>query len=701
MYTRKIFGCGLIAVVITSIFALSLTGCDQPADPPIVTPIVTLTGITAVYTDTNPPTVIYTFTPLNSLKDRLTVTAQYSDGSEATLNAEDYTLSSDPDPLEAGEEAAITVSYTEDSIEKTDTFNVDISSATLESIAVVYVPGDATIYTSTPLDSLKQYLTVTAAYSDQNESELAESEYTLSGTLTVGTPTITVHYGEESEGFEVTVVAVALTGITATYTGTATIYPTTLLDTLKQYLTVTAQYNDGSEKTLNATDYIFFDGILTVGPNTITVSYTEDSIEETDTFNITVTAASGGTITWMLSQKGGVPVAGSTPTASTTAIVITFTGAVNLTDADIVIGGAAERKTVELLSSSVGNTVWEVPVSVTGSDNATVTVSKDGVAGGAKTVMVYKQGVAPTENPASGVTTYVGERKIVFSTTTSSDNSGTYTMYRKGGWDRDTGWATDEHGYHIWIQYEQGDYTWSSQTITLIPTTVYNGEGNESLTRAEADEKMLDWIMVDLNRYLAGLVEEGMSEAEAEAALLEELNREMMGTSYTTLDGAYAAYAIACIEWFFATQTYTYDFIGDAGALFLQEALPPSVGTDELDGKTFHGWNFETNQQDTNQTYEFTNGTFTETYNGSVTRTGSYSYSSTQKLVWLKTETVNWMGGPNPFLNPEEFYTSHGASQTGDAQYFPTLADYQMAMTAQSFGVSNRLYDLDKMAVWK
>jgi hypothetical protein len=114
----------------------------------------------------------------------------------------------------------------------------------------------------------------------------------------------------------------------------------------------------------------------------------------------------GSSITWTLEQVDGVPM-----TATTTAINITFSDAVDLTDADITIGGAASRDSSTQLSSS-GN-VWTVPVDVDFSDLATVTVTKTGVAHGPKTVMVFKLG----ETPPSIIWTAVADGRA--NTTTS------------------------------------------------------------------------------------------------------------------------------------------------------------------------------------------------------------------------------------------------------------------------------------------
>ena len=68
---------------------------------------------------------------------------------------------------------------------------------------------DHTIYTDDSLDVLKEGddLIVTAYYDDGTHTELSDSAYTLSGTLTAGTSTITVTYGGKTDTFDVTVTA--------------------------------------------------------------------------------------------------------------------------------------------------------------------------------------------------------------------------------------------------------------------------------------------------------------------------------------------------------------------------------------------------------------------------------------------------------------------------------------------------------------
>ena len=83
------------------------------------------------------------------------------------------------------------------------TFHAWASSVVLVSISAVFEQGAHVIYDNASLDDLKQYLTVTASYDDGSSS--AVSDYVLSGTLTVGTSTITVTYGDMTDTFTVTV----------------------------------------------------------------------------------------------------------------------------------------------------------------------------------------------------------------------------------------------------------------------------------------------------------------------------------------------------------------------------------------------------------------------------------------------------------------------------------------------------------------
>ena len=113
-----------------------------------------------------------------------------------------------------------------------------IAVAALSSITAVFTQGGQTIYSDDTLDSLKQYLTVTATYSDGETEEVPAEDYTLSGTLTVGTSTITVTYEEETDTFEVTVTqAVTRYTITNNLTHVASSNPKAIVEENESFTT--------------------------------------------------------------------------------------------------------------------------------------------------------------------------------------------------------------------------------------------------------------------------------------------------------------------------------------------------------------------------------------------------------------------------------------------------------------------------------
>ena len=77
------------------------------------------------------------------------------------------------------------------------------TAATVTSISAVFNQGQNVIYDTDSLDTLKQYLTVTATYDGGITAVV--TGYTLSGILTVGTSTITASYGGKTDTFDVNV----------------------------------------------------------------------------------------------------------------------------------------------------------------------------------------------------------------------------------------------------------------------------------------------------------------------------------------------------------------------------------------------------------------------------------------------------------------------------------------------------------------
>ena len=173
---------------------------------------------------------------------------------------------------------------------------------------------------------------------------------------------------------------VTLTSITAVYNGTAAIYPDTPLKDLKEDLTVKAQYSNKTSKTLNAADYAL-SGTLAVGERNITVTYEGKKT----TFTVTVTAAPTPDITYTVTQTGGTD-----NVADSTGIVFIFNASVdslNLTAADITVGGTAVKGSGALTGSETSRTL---PITVTTAGTATVTITKTGIEAETKNVTVYK-----------------------------------------------------------------------------------------------------------------------------------------------------------------------------------------------------------------------------------------------------------------------------------------------------------------------
>ena len=85
-----------------------------------------------------------------------------------------------------------------------DLYDALMPSVELVSISAVYTQS-GTVYDTDSLDSLKSDLVVTATYSDSSTETLPSSAYTLSGSLTVGTSTITVTYEDKTTTFNVVV----------------------------------------------------------------------------------------------------------------------------------------------------------------------------------------------------------------------------------------------------------------------------------------------------------------------------------------------------------------------------------------------------------------------------------------------------------------------------------------------------------------
>ena len=248
----------------------------------------TPTSITAVFTQGG--ATIYDTQTLDDLRQYLVVTAAFDDGTEKAVS--NYTLSG---TLTAGT-STITVTYQG----LTTTFNVTVTHNAARLTAVYTQSG--TVYETDSLDSLKTDLVVTYYATQQSQGVvLSDNDYTLSGTLTEGTSTITAVYDTVSASFTVTVTADPAY-IEAVFTQPqTTIYTDDTLDSLKDYLVVTYYSAPGATGTVLADSAYTLSGTLTEGTSVITVSYQG----LTDTFNV-LNVVSGYWDTWKYQYPGAL-----------------------------------------------------------------------------------------------------------------------------------------------------------------------------------------------------------------------------------------------------------------------------------------------------------------------------------------------------------------------------------------------------------
>lgn len=79
------------------------------------------------------------------------------------------------------------------------------SAKEVESISATYTQSGL-VFDTDSLNSLKSDLVVTATYTDETTATIDSSKYTLSGTLAIGTSTVTVTYEGKTDTFSVSVV---------------------------------------------------------------------------------------------------------------------------------------------------------------------------------------------------------------------------------------------------------------------------------------------------------------------------------------------------------------------------------------------------------------------------------------------------------------------------------------------------------------
>lgn len=164
---------------------------------------VTVTAAPSTYTITNNLTSVTNSNNATTITEGNSYSATLTAASGYTINSVQITMGGNDVTGTSYSGGTITIANV--------TGNIVITAvaterqATLSSITAVFTQGSAVIYNTDSLDSLKQYLVVTAHWSDNTTSTVPANDYTLSGTLTAGTSTITVSYGGKTTTFTCTV----------------------------------------------------------------------------------------------------------------------------------------------------------------------------------------------------------------------------------------------------------------------------------------------------------------------------------------------------------------------------------------------------------------------------------------------------------------------------------------------------------------
>jgi len=276
---------------------------------------IVLTGITAVYDDDY---LVYTSTPLEDLKNGLTVTAHYSDDTTAKVENDDYTL--DGDLSTEGDDIIIKVSYTEGDIDVDCEFTVNVSGQpqygiTLSHTAITFL--DAKV--GYPAQAAQTVTVRNVGYDPTGDLDIAlsgtnASAFTLSPTPAeissiaageTGTFTITPKDGLSVGTYTATItVSNTDNDISRELTVSFTVYELTSItlntslvknDYAKNEeldldgLVVTAHYSNGSTVLVTGYTSTPASGVkITVSPTTVTISYADGGATKTAEFDVTV-----------------------------------------------------------------------------------------------------------------------------------------------------------------------------------------------------------------------------------------------------------------------------------------------------------------------------------------------------------------------------------------------------------------------------
>lgn len=206
-----------------------------------------ITGITAEWSYGQ---IIYPNTALTS--DMFTVTAAYSDGS--VVQVAEFSFSPQVASMNP---TVVTINYEG----KTAVVSVPVGTLSLTGITAEYV-GTGTIYVGDNLT--KNMFKVTAKYNDGSSNVVSDYTFTPVTILNAGEQVVTFTYQEKKATATVTVVALSVTSISASWIG-GTIFKGKAFT--KSMFTVTAKYNNGTSKAVS--DYTFTPATANSTPTTL------------------------------------------------------------------------------------------------------------------------------------------------------------------------------------------------------------------------------------------------------------------------------------------------------------------------------------------------------------------------------------------------------------------------------------------------
>ncbi len=245
----------------------------------VVAPV--LTGIKAVYTGGD----IHVGGEIDQTK--VTVTATYSNGKSRTVS--EWTMS-ELDASTPRNSCIVTVTFTDNGVTQTDTFEVNVVR-TLTSIEAIYLGGEIFVGDSVDKSDVK----VTAFFEDGTDVEVTDFELQPTTLSQTGETDVSVIYTfggiTKTTQITVTVVAPRLLSITAQYDGGAVLLGK---QPSPDDLTVTANYSDGSSKPVDGFNVGSIDSTST-GSKVWNISYTEGDITVQTTVNVAVVKSFGPT----------------------------------------------------------------------------------------------------------------------------------------------------------------------------------------------------------------------------------------------------------------------------------------------------------------------------------------------------------------------------------------------------------------------